>query len=429
MVTGVYIPEKRGAIDKIMQGLQVAQSVIGLKSAYEQSKLNDLKMKEIEKEQEANKRRESGQFTESEMANLYQVSPGTKGASIGYVQKIERTPEGRPIYDVDTGQPKTSMQKFHYINKDSAQIQSYLDKQAESTARINDMNIRARGGVPLSDITNGRVKNWSLKPIQGTVQSFYTDPVTMQEVPIWIAPEVSKSIKSGDTGGKPVAPDWAKKDSELLAGWSTAINDGIANPTAQQALEHSPKFLNKKLTEYQNVIKEDDVNFLAALDRFDKEIGIDYAIKDGQIVKDKKQGIAGVTDSGSYLPTSGLFGAVGRTILSKEATRNQGTIAGVVNLLLQKRSGAAINESEAGRLAAELNTAAGNNDPEAIRRVMAEIRDKTKAYYETKAISLPPSVKKTLKENPSVPSPYAPLFNSKKDLSNEDAADILMRGL
>ena len=423
-VAQVYIPEKKSAIDKIMQGLQVAQSVYGVKSAYDQNKLNELKMQEVEKEQSAQKRREIGEFTESEVSNLYKVPAGTKGASIGYVQKIERTPQGKAIYDEETGTPKTSLEQFHYIGKEPALIQSYLDKQAESTGRINEMNIRARGGIPISDINSGKVKNWSLQPKPGTVQSFYINPTTMQETPIWIAPETAKAVKSGDVPGKVSAPDWAKKDSEMLAGWSTAVANGIENPSAQQALENSPKFLNKKLTEYQNVIKEDDVNFLGALDRFDREIGIDYAVKDGQIVKDRKQNISGVTDTGSYLPTQGFFGGVGRAVLPKDATRNQATIAGIVNLLLQKRSGAAISPSEAGRLATELNTAVGNNDPVGVRKAMAEIRDKTKAYYETKAISLPPSVKKTLKDNPSVPSPYSPLFNTKKDLSDEDAADL-----
>ena len=419
-------PEKRSAIEKIMQGLQVAQSIYGIKSAYDQNKLNDLKMKEYEKEQEEEKRRQVGEFTESEASNLYQVQPGTKGASIGYLRQMERTPQGKVIYDDDTGQPKTSLKPFHYIGKEAAQIQSYLDKQTESTAKINDMNIRARGGIPLTDITTGKVKNWSLQPKPNTVQSFYNDPATQQEVPIWISAETAKAIKSGEVDGKVSAPDWAKKDSEMLAGWSTALANGIANPSAQQALENSPKFLNKKLTEYQNVIKEDDTNFIGALERFDREIGIDYSVKDGNIIKDKKQNISGVTDSTSMIPTTGISGLVGRRILSPESTRNQATIAGVVNLLLQKRSGAAISESEATRLATELNTAAGNNDAEGIRRVMAEIREKTRAYYETKALSLPKSLKEILKNNPSVPSPFSPIFKTKQNITDEDAADLFM---
>jgi hypothetical protein len=428
VVQEIRIPERRSALEKIAQGLSVASSIMGIKSQWEQSKVNELKMKEYEAEKEAAKRRQVGEFTESEVANLYKVQPGTKGSSIGYVQQMERTPQGKVIYNEETGQPKTSLKPFHYINKDAAQIQSYLDKQTESTAKVNELNIRARGGVPISDITTGKVKNWSLKPTEGTVKSFYIDPNTTEEVPIWVSPEVSRSVKTGGEFGKSVAPDWAKKNADMLAGWTAARESGIDNPTPQQALENDPKFLNKKLTEYQNVIKEDDTNFLAALDKFDRDIGIDYAVKDGQIFNDKKQNISGVTDAGGYVPTSGVFGVLGRTVLSPEATRNQGTIAGIVNLLLQKRSGAAISPQEAARLAAELNTAVGNNDAAGIRRAVAEIREKTKAYYETKSLTLPPSARKKLKENPSIPSPYSGLFKAKENLSDENAADVFMGG-
>lgn len=426
MVQEVRIPERKSALEKIAQGLSVASSIMGIKSQYEQSKINELKMKEYETEKEAEKRRQVGEFTESELANLYQVQPGTKGSSIGYVQQMERTPQGKVIYDADTGQPKTTLKPFHYIGKDAAQIQSYLDRQTESTAKINEMNIRARGGIPLTDITTGKVKNWSLQPKPNTVQSFYNDPNTQQEVPIWISADTAKAIKSGEVSGKVPAPDWAKRDPDLLSGWSTALSNGVENPSPQQALENSPKFLNKKLTEYQNAIKEEDVNFIGALERFDREIGIDYSVKDGNIVKDKKQNIAGVTDSSAMIPTTGISGLVGRRFLSPESTRNQGTVAGVINLLLQKRSGAAISESEAARLATELNTAAGNNDAEGVRRVMAEIREKARAYYETKSLSLPKSLKETLKNNPSVPSPYSPIFKTKQNLTDEDAADLFM---
>jgi hypothetical protein len=57
---------------------------------------------------------------------------------------------------------------------------------------------------------------------------------------------------------------------------------------------------------------------------------------------------------------------------------------------------------------------------------MAEIREKTKAYYETKSLSLPKSLKEVLKNNPTVPSPYSPIFKTKQNLTDEDAADLFM---
>lgn len=425
------IPERRGAIEKIMQGLQVAQAVYGIKSAYDQNKLNEYKLKQIEEDEKEMKRREAGEFTEAEMSNLYRVAPDTKGASVGYVQSVERTPEGKAIYDEETGKPKTRLKQFFYIGKEPAQIQSYLDKQAQYTGRINDMNVRARGGIPKADIESGKVKNWSLTEPKDkkAVKSFYFDPVTQQDVPIWISPEVARAIKNGEEPGQVKPPKWAKKNTDLLSGWSAARRSGIAEPSEQQALEFSPMFIDKKITQYKNDIKEEDINFMSAVEKFDREIGIDFAVKDGQVLSDRKQNIDGVTDAGSMVPTTGFFGIAGRRLVGQNAVRNQSTVAGIVNLLLQKRSGAAISEGEATRLATELNVAAGSNDPVAVRRVIGEIRDKMRKYYETKSLGLPPAVKQTLKDSPGVPSPYSPLFKAKQTLTDETAADVFMGGL
>lgn len=428
MVQQVYIPEKRNALEKIMQGLQVAQSVMGIKSQYDQLKINDYKLKQIAEDEAATKRREAGEFTEDEVSNLYRVPAGTKGAAVGYVQAVDRTPEGKAIYDEETGKPRTKLQQFYYIGKDPALIQSYLDKQSQYAVKIDENNIRARGGIPKVDIESGRVKNWSLSPKEGTIQSFYYDPSTQQDIPIWISPETARAVKTGEGDGQAKAPKWAEKSTELLSGWSAARRSGIDDPTEQQALEFSPLFVNDKITTYSKDIKEDDINFMAALERFDKEIGIDYSIDNGNIVKTKSKNITGVTDYKSAVPSTGVMGYFGRTLTDKNAIRNQSTVAGVVNLLLQKRSGAAISESEAARLASELNVAAGNNDPEGVRKVMGELRDKLRRYYETKTLSLPPAAKQKLKETPSVPSPYSSIFRQKQSLTDEDAADVFMGG-
>ena len=77
-----------------MQGLQVASAVYGIKSQYDQNKLNQLKMKEYESEQ----RREKGLFTPSEAAQEYRV-----GAD-------------HPLYkDTEEGTIEGTEEKFRYI--------------------------------------------------------------------------------------------------------------------------------------------------------------------------------------------------------------------------------------------------------------------------------------------------------------------------
>ena len=424
----MYIPEKRSGIDKIMQGLQVAQSVYGVKSAYDQNKLNEIKMQEAEKEQSAQKRREIGEFTESEVSNLYKVPAGTKGASIGYVQKIERTPQGKAIYDEETGTPKTSLEQFHYIGKEPALIQSYLDKQAESTARINEMNIRARGGIPISDINSGKVKNWSLKPdpLKKQIQSFYIDPTNMQETPIWIDPITSKRIRTGDDGTAPKKEPPKGISPSLKAGFYSAIESGIENPSIEDMEQYSPEFVDKKLIEYKKGIDDVDIEIKDALENIDELFGIDYYISQNK-VSDKTQPIEGVTTSGSWLPTKGLAGGVGRAVIGKEGTRNKAAITGLTNVLLKVRSGAAITQEEAENFKAEISAAMGADDPVALRNALVRIRNKLEAKAAKLELGFPAKVKETIYNDPRLLSTKSKLFQKKKELSDEDAADLLMK--
>ena len=133
----VYIPEKKSAIDKIMQGLQVAQSVYGIKSAYDQNKLNELKMKEAEQAKEERDRISKNEFTKGEAAqNLFLVEPGTSGASTGYIIEPELTAAGKPLYDPDTGESKTKKTPISFYTKGSAQIQEALGKNQKQPRRI-----------------------------------------------------------------------------------------------------------------------------------------------------------------------------------------------------------------------------------------------------------------------------------------------------
>ncbi len=424
----VYIPEKKSAIDKIMQGLQVAQSVYGVKSAYDQNKLNELKMQEAEKQQEQQKRLDLGEFTEQEAAGLYRVEPETKGAAVGYVNKISRTPTGKIIYDPESGKPKEEKEKFYYITKDLAQVQNYLDKQSNYAQRLDDMKIRSEGGIPKSDIMSGKIKGISLTPPKDrskAIQSFYYDEL-QNKVPVWISPEQAKVIKGGGEGGlgdEIKYPDWAKRNPDLLVGYSAAVRAGIPNPTESQAQEYSPIFVDKKMELYDKNIEREDMDLYFALDKVDKLIDID--------AENKNAPIPGVTDVAAWIPTTGWTGSMvrGSSALNDEQRQNLSAFDGVINIILKLRSGAAITQAEAENLKRELSLAYGKKNAGAVRGVMNEIRNKLKAWTEKQAFRLPQSAKDRLKQNPNYLSPYSPLFEKKKEKGDEGSADDFFNNL
>lgn len=434
MAVTPVIPERRGAIEKVMQGLQVASAVYGIKSAYDQNKLNEYKLEEIEKQKAkeaedlaTKKRRAEGIFTEQEKSDVLEVPPGTRGASLGYYEQQERTPEGKVVYDPETAKPKSQLKKFYFVNKDSATIQSLIDKNAASLISNYELEVRAQGGIPLSDITTGKVKSYSLKPLPGSVKSFIEDPVTKARTDVWIPPVLAKAVKTGEEVKPEVKPPKGIT-GDLLAGWYAARESGIETPTAQQMQEYSPPFVDKKISELKKSISDNDIELHDALLNFDNQIGIDFGKKDGNVY-DKKLPIAGVTTAKSYLPSQGLFGVVGRTVLTDEEKRNQAAIAGVTNILLKIRSGAAISLQEAENFKQEIQAAVGNNDPIALRNAVSRIRDKLKASFTKNELNLPPKARQILKDAPNVPSTYSPLFQSKKQVSDEDVVDQFMGDL
>jgi hypothetical protein len=424
----VKIPEKRSAIEKIMQGLQVAQAVYGVKSAYDQNKLNQMKMEEYEKEQERKKRQELGDFTEEEASNLYRVEPSTKGSSVGWINKIERTPSGKVIYDTETMQPKTVREKFYYITKDRAQIQSYIDKQSEAAQRLEDMNVRAQGGVTKTDILSGKIRG-TTKYKDGYVKTFFYEPETQTKQDFWVDPTDLRTLRGTAVGGKEPSKAEPPKgiSPSLKSGFYAAQEAGIENPTIKQMEEHSPEFVDKKITEYKKGIEDVDIELYDALQNIDNAFGIDYSVVQGG-VGGKEKPIEGVTTTGSWLPTTGLAGGVGRAVVGKEGASNKAAVQGLTNVLLKIRSGAAITQQEAENFKAEISAAMGANDPVALRNAIARIRGKLEAKVTKLELNFPKSVKDIIYGDDRLPSTKSSLFQKKKELSDEAAADLFMGG-
>ena len=77
MAMGVAMPQQKDPLDKVLQALQLVQAGFGIKTAYDQVKLNKMKMDQAEADKDKEDRLNRGEFTEGEMGNLFIVDSTT----------------------------------------------------------------------------------------------------------------------------------------------------------------------------------------------------------------------------------------------------------------------------------------------------------------------------------------------------------------
>lgn len=174
-VAQVYIPEKKGAIDKILQGLQVAQSVYGVKSAYDQNKLNQMKMQEVENA----KRTSEGKFTTGERNQLFQI-----GADSQYYK------DAVEAEDISTGE------KFRYLPEEKLKKIKVMQDITESDQKnILENEYRAGRLRPRERDTAVDTQIGGQKP-QGTgwIQKWDITPQG-KRVDIWLLPSASANYQ------------------------------------------------------------------------------------------------------------------------------------------------------------------------------------------------------------------------------------------
>lgn len=425
MAVQQVIPEKRGALEKIMQGLQVAQSVVGLKSAYDQMKINDMKMKEYEKEKAQQERRKSGVFTQEEYDQMYRVPEIEDGVSIGWVDKIKRNEKGGVIYDPSTGQPETQREKFYYVDKNNALTKSYLTKNLSSQQVYDREKWKAEGGLTTEELKGFDV---SFKPKDNYAKSKIRDPFTGETVPVWVRPKSKDGEITTGGMGNPLQnvkiPEWAKAKPDLKEGFAQAVFEGVdpAKINPELALKYSPSEINKSVEDYKKKMAADDtINFYRAVADFDKTIGIDAAKNQDGTTGSVNSQIAGVTDwSGKSRDIPLLGEKIGNFTADPQGNINDSVVQKVQNMLLSKRSGAAVSAQEAERLAKELGSALGKRDPALIRRAMAEIRAAMAQQIDTLMLNMPEKAKKVINNSKAI-NPYSELFtgiDSKDDAVN-----------
>lgn len=237
-----YIPEKRGAIEKVMQGLQVAQAVYGIKSAYDQSKLNDYKMKEYESEKEAQKKLSQNIFTESQAKNLYEASADDKRAQLGKIEtkKPDGTIETKDFWFIS---PERIKQESQIADLNETERKYRLESQyAQGRVRPNDyeQNITVFGG---NSPGAGFRKGWDI----------ITNPDgSTKRVELWLKPFRRQNLDNmnfGDGGIMPAGAAGGKKiplitlkdlkTPEEKAGYRNAIDAAIKKGIAPEDVPYN----------------------------------------------------------------------------------------------------------------------------------------------------------------------------------------------
>lgn len=405
MPVGIAIQQQKDSMDKVLQALQMVQSGMGIKTAYDQIKLNGMKNDQYKADQAEKDRLNRGEFNEGEASNLVKVDEGTPGASIGYVDVNVRTPTGQLIYDPDSGEPQVVRQKFHYFNKENAASQDYLNRNERTMMMLGDARVEAAGGVPLSKLTS--FSQVSFTPKNGLVKTWVNDP-QKGRLDVWVSKDKADH--------KSTMPDWATSP-KLIAGVAAAKEAGIANPTVDQAFNHSPENVRESVDKYKKQIETaGDNEFYGALENFDKKIGIGNG-------KQTIPGVFGSKAAAADIPLLG--GMVGAVTLSDKEKENRSAVQSITNLLLQKRSGAAINAEEGARLAKELNATWQSGSPELLRDKIAQIRDTFKARLQNRMINMPKNARDIIQGTDGALHPESPLFKKKDE---KQASDNFLKG-
>ena len=300
------IPEKRSAVEKIMQGLQVAQAVYGVKSSYDQNKLNQMKMDEMEQ----SKRRDEGQFKTKEVRDLYMVGAD----SPLYKETIEGT-------NIETGEkfrylPEEKLKKIKTATDITADIQKSSLEREYTTGRVRPDEIKT--AVEVFKGTNkpqgqGWVKRWDIE--------------NGKQIDLWIKPSASAQYF-------------------------------LAQEKAQESREMNE--FEKKTKFAKEVV--DIAPALQALKTVDARIQSDdpkAAIVGGNelVVALKQKGVLNLFSSReAWKSPEALNAAVANA--GPEARALWQDIMGFAQRVLKAESGAAVTESEANRIFSKLGASA-----------------------------------------------------------------------
>jgi hypothetical protein len=160
MAMGVAMPQQKDPLDKVLQALQLVQAGFGIKTAYDQVKLNKMKMDSIEADEEA---RKTGVLSDEQMGKLNMVPAGTEGAQVVLYGHPKLDEAGQPVIG-DNGKIAREVKPTWVMTPDQMQGRNQNFQLAQAMGKAYEHDLEKNGVILPS-----KMNDWVIfsKPTQG----------------------------------------------------------------------------------------------------------------------------------------------------------------------------------------------------------------------------------------------------------------------
>lgn len=231
MPVAVNAPQKRDPLAKIAQLLSIGQSVMGIKSDIEQSKIHQIQLAQAE---QADKR-SKGIFSPTDAQNEFMVasdSPYIKDSAVGKIENIDPN-TGETSYTEFRYVPEERLKKLK-ISQDMTEQQQKAQLEREYTqGRISPKDIMGAVQIVRADqppVPNAKSKGW--------VEKWDIDAGTGKQFKTWVLPGVAASYFASQERAGTEAEKTTQKAKTDLAGSFDKIAPAI---TSMKILDKSLK--------------------------------------------------------------------------------------------------------------------------------------------------------------------------------------------
>jgi hypothetical protein len=149
-VMGMALPQQKDPLDKVLQALQLVQAGLGIKTSYDQVKLNGIKKQKIEDDEKA---RINGFLTDDEKSSVTEVPFGTQGAqtkmwSEPMFEEIKDPTSGQAkrIQMLDeSGKPKREPRPVTFLTNEQLSAANLSSSMAQKMAESKEIEKRQKG--------------------------------------------------------------------------------------------------------------------------------------------------------------------------------------------------------------------------------------------------------------------------------------------
>jgi hypothetical protein len=382
----VQMPERDDPLARVAKAMTIAQSVFGIKSEIEQSKIRKAMAEQenqkwkLAKESEA--RKNANVMTKAELDQEYtkNVMPETPGAQWTYMDETAVDPDTKkPILNAE-GQPIKERKVKWYIPKANLSGENVFLNNAQDEIKVNQLKALENGYMTPGMLANkDLVGDWSTLENPG-----YRKTTLVQngkESPIWIMTpndlklkadhekwQIDKELKSAQISKlKQEKNPIYRMGPDTIQGYFAARELGIAEPTITQAVQLNPEKISKDVNDISKSILEHKVSsVVTGLENINKLAG--------GIDNDKE--IPGY-GSARWIAASKAPNDMARKYLTPEESKLKSAIDSLTSDIRLMRSGQAVSQSEQAMIDRVLGTNLFSTSAN-LKTGMRNIRDITK---------------------------------------------------